>query len=253
MGSSSPSTAHSISRGRSSASSTIALVSNSKACSIAAASSARVLHAADAHRRAEVRRLDEEREAERLAPRDRGGAGSARSSARRSVTERHDGQLGRGEQPLHHVLVHADRRAEHARADVGHAGELEQALHAAVLAHRPVQHREDDVDAARGAPAERASVASPPGAGARRARRRASAWLRRARRGSRAAPSSSASSWRSQRPPLSMPTRTGSKRSRSSDSTTKRAERSEISCSAERPPKRTATRSFRCSAMARGG
>ena len=47
---------------------------------------------------------------------------------------------------LEEVLVHAERRAEHARADVGHACELEQALHRPVLAERPVQHREDDVD-----------------------------------------------------------------------------------------------------------
>ena len=38
--------------------------------------------------------------------------------------------------------------AVHARADVGHAGELEQPLHRAVLAERPVQHGEDDVDLA---------------------------------------------------------------------------------------------------------
>ena len=36
--------------------------------------------------------------------------------------------------------------AEHARADVRHARELEQALHGAVLAERAVQDREDDVD-----------------------------------------------------------------------------------------------------------
>ena len=47
---------------------------------------------------------------------------------------------------LEEVLVHAERRAEHAGADVGHARELEQPLHRAVLAERPVQHREDDVD-----------------------------------------------------------------------------------------------------------
>ena len=52
-----------------------------------------------------------------------------------------------GEQRLHHRLVHADGRPEHAGADVGHVGQLEQALHRAVLAVRPVQHREDHVDA----------------------------------------------------------------------------------------------------------
>ena len=48
-----------------------------------------------------------------------------------------------GEGDLHHRLVHADRRGQHARADVGHVGQLEQALHRAVLAVGPVQHRED--------------------------------------------------------------------------------------------------------------
>src|SRR4029079_13459646 len=46
---------------------------------------------------------------------------------------------------LEDVLVHRQRRAEDARADVGHPRELEQALHRAVLAERPVQDRKDDV------------------------------------------------------------------------------------------------------------
>ena len=41
-------------------------------------------------------------------------------------------------------LVHAQRRRQHAGADVGHAGQLEQALHGAVLAHRPVEQRQHD-------------------------------------------------------------------------------------------------------------
>jgi len=47
---------------------------------------------------------------------------------------------------LEDVLVHAQRRGEHAGTHVGNAGELEQPLHRAVLAERPVQDREDDVD-----------------------------------------------------------------------------------------------------------
>ena len=43
-----------------------------------------------------------------------------------------------------------ERDAEHAGADVGDTGELEQALHGPVLAERPVQHREHDVDLAEG-------------------------------------------------------------------------------------------------------
>ena len=43
-----------------------------------------------------------------------------------------------------------DRGGEHAGADVPHAGHLEHALDGAVLAPRPVQQREDDVDLAEG-------------------------------------------------------------------------------------------------------
>ena len=49
-----------------------------------------------------------------------------------------------GQHLLGHRLVHRQRRAEHARADVGDVGQLEQALHRAVLAHRAVQQRHDD-------------------------------------------------------------------------------------------------------------
>jgi hypothetical protein len=44
-------------------------------------------------------------------------------------------------------LVHAQRRRQHAGADVGHAEALEQPLDRPVLAEGPVEHREDDVDA----------------------------------------------------------------------------------------------------------
>ena len=54
---------------------------------------------------------------------------------------------------LHDRLVHADRRGEHAGADVGQVGQLEQPLDGAVLAVRAVQDREDDVERrVRGAP-----------------------------------------------------------------------------------------------------
>ena len=51
-----------------------------------------------------------------------------------------------GEEPLHHVLVHAGRGAEHAGADVGDAGQFEQPLDRAVLAEGAVQHGKDDVE-----------------------------------------------------------------------------------------------------------
>ncbi len=49
-----------------------------------------------------------------------------------------------GEHLLGHRLVHRQRRAEHAGADVGDVGELEEALHRAVLAHRAVEQGQDD-------------------------------------------------------------------------------------------------------------
>jgi hypothetical protein len=57
------------------------------------------------------------------------------------------GIRGRGAR-LEEILVHAERRRGDARADVRHAGELEQPLDAPVLAEGPVQDREDDVGAA---------------------------------------------------------------------------------------------------------
>ena len=57
----------------------------------------------------------------------------------------HHRQAGLGEEPLHHVLVHARSRAQHARAHVGDAGQLKQSLDRAVLAEGPVQHGKDHV------------------------------------------------------------------------------------------------------------
>ena len=49
---------------------------------------------------------------------------------------------------LEEILVHAQRRGSNAGADVGHACELEQPLHRAVLAERAVEDRQHDVDLA---------------------------------------------------------------------------------------------------------
>jgi hypothetical protein len=103
--------------------------------------------AAHPHRGSHVGRLDEEGVAERLAAVEVRGGGDA--------AQRHpgqDGELGGGEEALHHVLVHPDGRPEHPGADVRDAGQLEQALDRAVLAQGAVEHREDHVDAG-GAPA----------------------------------------------------------------------------------------------------
>ena len=47
---------------------------------------------------------------------------------------------------LHHLLIHADGGGHHARAHVGQVGQLQQALHRAVLAEGAVQDGEDHVD-----------------------------------------------------------------------------------------------------------
>ena len=65
---------------------------------------------------------------------------------------------------LEHDFVHAQRRREHAGADVRHVQELQQALHGAVLAERAVQHREHGVrleQPAAGRQRQRLSVVHP--------------------------------------------------------------------------------------------
>ncbi len=101
----------------------------------------------DADARAQVRRFDEYGppacERQRL-----GHDLRARSpKARRSHDEvRHDRQARLAEESLHHVLVHADRGAEHARPHERDVCECEQALHGAVFSHGTVEHGEHDVD-----------------------------------------------------------------------------------------------------------
>ena len=143
-----PSTAHSISRASGTAASTTILRSKAPARSM---------------RRRPARRASLAFEMPTLDPRLAGltniGKPSARSSSAaiavaaaaptRGAGRRGTAQTGspaRREQHLHHRLVHADRRGEHAGADVRHVGQLEQPLDRAVLAVRSVQHRKDDVE-----------------------------------------------------------------------------------------------------------
>ena len=65
------------------------------------------------------------------------------------------------EHGLEEVLVHAQRRGRDAGADVRHPGELEQPLHGPVLAERPVQDRQHDVDAAERAGAAAVGIGRP--------------------------------------------------------------------------------------------
>jgi hypothetical protein len=101
---------------------------------------ARVVRLGNPHRRAQVGRLDEHRERQA-----RAGLGDVRILARhRHVV--YNRQHPFRTDTFHHLLVHGDGGGQHARADVGQAGQFQQALHRAVLAEGAVQHREDHVD-----------------------------------------------------------------------------------------------------------
>ena len=95
-----------------------------------------------------------------------------------------DGDRAVAEHRLEEILVHAERGRRDAGADVGHRGELEQALHRAVLAERAVQDRQHDVDRAERRRARRSSARGgcpPPPRAAPGARPRAAPSARRAR------------------------------------------------------------------------
>ena len=126
-----------------------------------------VVRLGDADARAAAGGLHEQREAERRR-RGRGTPSGSRSHSRAvTVTDGITGSPAACEHDLHVGLVHADRGGEHAGADVADAGHLEHPLDGAVLAPRPVQQREDDVDLA-----ERAAAAATARGRPGRSRRR---------------------------------------------------------------------------------
>jgi len=100
---------------------------------------------ADAHRGAKVRRLHKHRILERRL--DLGNGLAWRflplGAQQRNVLD--DGQLGVGKQPLHHILVHARRRTQHAGANIGETGQFKKPLDGSVLAKGAVQNRENHV------------------------------------------------------------------------------------------------------------
>ncbi len=106
-----------------------------------------VVDLGDAEARPGARGLDEDGQAER-GHGLRHGLRVALERPRLDDGVRRDRQALAREHELHEVLVHADRRREHAGAHVAHVRELEHALEGAVLAVGPVQEREDDVDLA---------------------------------------------------------------------------------------------------------
>ena len=207
IGSPLPSTEHSTSSPRAAAS-TIASGSCANAVSSAAGNSSAAAHSHDSNRGAEPRRLDKRRQAQarevRAAPL---GIRPVLSDPQRAVSDLGNPRLRH--QLLEEDLVHAQRRGEHAGADVRHVEAFEQALHGAVLAERSVQHGEHDV----GAVASRGRAASAT-----------------VRPSSRQTPSRPISIRRTSCPASSSP------------SATEAADASETSCSEERPPPRTATR-----------
>ncbi len=105
-----------------------------------------VLGLRNAHARPEVGRLHEHRESQ--AAFELAGDDVALTLP---VAPQHDAivadrQAAGREEHLGQRLVHAERGRGDAGADVGHVGELEQALDRAVFAVRSVQHRKDDVE-----------------------------------------------------------------------------------------------------------
>ena len=58
----------------------------------------------------------------------------------------HNRQPGLDKKPLHHILVHAHRRTQHAGADIRDPSQLKQSLNRAVFAEGPMQHGEDNVE-----------------------------------------------------------------------------------------------------------
>ena len=109
----------------------------------------RVVRLGHADRTSERRGLHENGEAEFLADLAQNFRARFFPLRARNRQEIAHGQLGLQEQSLLHVLVHAHGGAQHARADVGKPGKIEQALHRAVLAKRAVQHGKNHVHAQR--------------------------------------------------------------------------------------------------------
>ena len=118
-------------------------------------------HLRDPDRGAQPRGLDEDGRARARPARARTASGSRAPAREPHARVGHLRHARGGQHLLEDHLVHAQRGGEHARADVGHVEQLEQALERPVLAERPVQDREDGVGAEQ--PAARASAtASAP-------------------------------------------------------------------------------------------
>ena len=213
------------SRGRSgTAASMTILRSNCSASSIAVVELGVRCGLRDADARAEVGRLDEHRIAQLVCGRASVIAAGSRSHSRRSTDEmRDDGRPAAANSVFITALSMPTADPRTPAADVGDVGELEQPLHGAVLAVRPVQNREDDVEAGAGdggggldrLQAPRSALLVADRAGGQRRRRLAA-----------------------QRPPPALldADRDGSYSARSRCLKMEAAEATETSCSPDRPP-----------------
>ena len=103
-----------------------------------------IVRFADAHTRSQIGRLDEARK-----PETRGHLDAAFTVfAPLPAPKRHpvgDRDLVIAQHLFHLDLVHAQCRAEHTGTDVGHIGQIKEALHGAVFAIGSVQNRENHV------------------------------------------------------------------------------------------------------------
>ena len=102
-----------------------------------------------AHRGAQRRRLHEHREAELLADQRQHLGARLLPLRPRNGDEIAHRQALLQKEPFGDVLIHAHRRAQHARSDEGQPGQFQQALHRAVFAIGAVQHGKDHVHAQR--------------------------------------------------------------------------------------------------------
>ena len=112
-----------------------------------------VLRLRDAHRRAEIGRLDEHGK--------RQAAHTSAASIGHAGTTRIPPPAARAPWQTRFIISLSidDRRRQHARAHVRQIGQLQQALHRAVFAEGAVQHREDHVDVRIARPARAGSAA----------------------------------------------------------------------------------------------
>ena len=138
-----------------------------------------VMRFADAHRRAQVRRLYKHRIGERRLNLRDGLAGRAFPLRPQQRHMLHNQQPGIGKEPLHHVLVHPRRRAQHARADIRDPRQLKEPLDGSILSKGPVQHRKNHVQRL---PAQRRMAIQSRNFAVSQLRRRRSRFRRQQRR-----------------------------------------------------------------------